>query len=181
MLSDSITYTLTNLTARDKTVRILINRSELLHDISNMAYVEGDIMETEDDHQRHQVFDIIQDGNIDRIERVLNKSYTEIEEATYPYSKREVQHGTTLSDMHEGPRVYSLLLTLPKDFAEATLDHMVHLIHEYMVCAALSDWMSITLPTAADKWTMKKETAMDDLRRAVNFRIRRVRRTMSPF
>lgn len=181
MYSDSIEYTLTNLGARHKAVRILIGRDDLIYDIANMAFVEGDIMQTEDDHDRHQVIDIVEDGNRDRVDRILNKAFCEIVEATYPYSKREIEGAAACSNLHESPTRYLLSLTVPNDFSETTVDLIVHYIHEYMVCSALSDWMSITNPSAQEKWILKQQEAMSELRIAVNMRARRVRRTMAPF
>lgn len=50
-----------------KTVTLTFKRSELLYDVENCSFVEGDIMETENEHARHQVFDIGQSGNVNRV------------------------------------------------------------------------------------------------------------------
>ena len=68
-----------------KTVTLTFKRSELLYDVENYSFVEGDIMETENEHARHQVFDIGQSGNVNRVTRVLNLTHAECVEMLYPY------------------------------------------------------------------------------------------------
>lgn len=68
---DENRYNSTGLTARTKTVKLLFKRSELLYDIKNYAYVEGDVMQVNTEHDRHQVQDIGETGNIDRVTKCL--------------------------------------------------------------------------------------------------------------
>lgn len=181
MYSDSTEYLVTNLGTRSKAVRIIMQRDELLFDIANMAYVEGDIIKTEDEHDRHQITDIIEDGNRERIDRMLSKAFSDVVEATFPYSKSEIEGAAARSNLHESPKRYILSLVVADDFSLTTVEHLVHYIHEYMVSTALYDWMSITNPEAAEKWQLKATDAMSEIRISINLRTRRVRRTMSPF
>ena len=48
-----------------KTVTLVFRREQLLYDISNYAFVEGDIMGEDAEHARHQVKDIAEEGNVD--------------------------------------------------------------------------------------------------------------------
>ena len=92
-------YISTGLTKRTKTVKLLFKRSELLYDIKNYAYVEGDIMQVKTEHDRHQVQDIGETGNIDRVTKVLDLAYAESVEALFPYSKQEVEQETEMDNM----------------------------------------------------------------------------------
>lgn len=181
MLSDSITYTLTNLQQRTKQATLTLHRSELLYDLANYGYIEGDIMQVQDEHDRHQVQDITQDGNADRITRILNLAFAEIVETLYPYSKQTIDPSTQHDDTLTTPPDYQLQLTLPDDYSHTTLNHLLHLIHEYMVCRAMADWLSITKPAAAETWLAKQQSTLTSIRIAVQMRTRRVRRTMAPF
>ena len=60
-----------NSQSKTKAVTLVFKREELLYDAENYSFVEGDIMQAEDEHARHQVFDIGQDGNVDRVTRIL--------------------------------------------------------------------------------------------------------------
>ena len=61
-------------------------RNELLYDIGNYAFIEGDILEDEDEHRRHQLIDINEAGNIDLVDRMLALAHSECVEFLYPYS-----------------------------------------------------------------------------------------------
>ena len=84
--------------ARTKTVKMTFKREELLYDIRNNAYVEGDVMQTKTEHDRHQVQDIGEDGNIDRVTRVLDLAHAECEEALFPYTKENVEQESEMDD-----------------------------------------------------------------------------------
>lgn len=197
----------TGMVARTKTVKMTFKRAELIYDIRNNAYVEGDVMQAKTEHDRHQVQDIGEDGNIDRVTRLLDLAHAECEEALFPYTKEDVEQETEMDDTPtyveptadaEGtvadPEVftddttaskptgdYVIRLLVPDEYSKTTVRLIVRYIHEYMVCRVLSDWMSITNPPAAANWKAKQDEALEGMREAVNFRTGRVRRTQTPF
>lgn len=194
---------------RTKTVRLLLRRRELEYDLANVGYIEGDVMKTENEHDRHQVQDIVEDGNIDRVTRMLDLAYAECVEALFPYTKREVDRRTFVHNLPTTRGVFSLgdaecfalsdkdgfvliaedvddrdyviELLVPDDYSKSTVMLLLRYIHEYMVCRAMEDWMSITNPPAAGKWEEKRKEMDASIREAVNFRTRRVRRTLTPW
>ena len=139
-----------------KTVTLTFKRSELLYDVENCSIVEGDIMETENEHARHQVFDIGQSGNVNRVTRVLNLTHAECVEMLYPYTKQEISdEQEALDDILVAPEEYHIVLTLPENFSLSTVKLLKHLIHEYLICKVLADWMSITNPSSKANWEEK--------------------------
>lgn len=197
----------TGMVARTKTVKMTFKREELLYDIRNNAYVEGDVMQAKTEHDRHQVQDIGEDGNIDRVTRLLDLAHAECEEALFPYTKEDVEQetemddtptyveptadaGGTVADMEmftddttasKPTGDYVIRLLVPDEYSKTTVRLIVRYIHEYMVCRVLSDWMSITNPPAAANWKAKQDEALEGMREAVNFRTGRIRRTQTPF
>ena len=197
----------TGVVARTKTVKMTFKREELLYDIRNNAYVEGDVMQAKTEHDRHQVQDIGEDGNIDRVTRLLDLAHAECEEALFPYTKEDVDQETEMDDTPtyveptadaEGTVAYMEVFTddttaskptgdyvirllVPDEYSKTTVRLIVRYIHEYMVCRVLSDWMSITNPPAAANWKAKQDEALEGMKEAVNFRTGRVRRTQTPF
>lgn len=203
---DENRYNSTGLTARTKTVKLLFKRSELLYDIKNYAYVEGDVMQVNTEHDRHQVQDIGETGNIDRVTKVLDLAYAESVEALFPYTKQDVEQVTEMDNMptvvydeeppanegsdevftNEKPgetksQDYEIQLLVPDAYSKTTVTLLVRYIHEYMVCRVLADWMSITNPPSAPKWKEKEQEMLEAMKEAVNFRTKRVRRTQTPF
>lgn len=159
---------------------LTFNRDNLLYDIENYAYIEGSVMETANSHNRHMVEDIGQEGNADRVSRVLDLAVAKCKDMLYPYTKHEV-HKPILENRLKEPRAYGIVLSLPKGFSQTTLVLLERLIHEYIVCRAVADWMSITNPGKTDTWKAKYVDAESEIRTCLNARISTIRRKQHPF
>ncbi len=166
---------------RTKIVTLTFDRNALLYDISNYAYVEGDVMSEEKGHAKHQVFDIAEDGNIDRVTRILDLAHAECVEAMYPYSKVECEEEEVRGNELIETKQYSIKLLVPDDFSKTTTTLISKLVHEYMVSRVLADWMSITNPSSQANWDEKAAKSKEEIRVRLNARCWRVRRTQTPF
>lgn len=155
-------------------------RDQLLYDIENYAYIEGHVMESDNTHQRHMVQDVGEEGNVDRVTRVLDLAVAKCRELLYPYIKHEI-HRPELDDTLKRVPVYGMVLSVPQNFSQTTLNYLERLIHEYLVCVSVADWMSITNPAKAETWAVKAAEAESELRGCLNSRIARVRRRCHPF
>ena len=165
-----------------KKATLTFKRAELIYDASNYSFVEAEIIPEGDECRRHQVFDIGQDGNVDRVTRVLNMACSECVEMLYPYTKEEIPEGQeALDDVLTEPEVYEIRLTLPETFSLTTLKLLEHLIHEYLVCRVLADWMSITNPESEAGWEKKFTTLRNKIRTSLVSRTGKIRRKMKPF
>lgn len=165
-----------------RTATLRFKRAELLYDVSNYAYVEADILPEDAEHSKHQVFDITQEGNVDRVTRVLNLAISECVEALYPYAKYEIpDSGAELDDILTNPEEYVIKLSLPETFSMTTVQLLENLIHELLVCRVLADWLSITLPQSADRWRMKAEEAKGKLQTSLVSRLKGIRRKLKPW
>lgn len=162
-------------------VTLTFKRSELLYDIRNYAYVEGDIMMPPNEHAQHQTFDIAEDGNIDRVSRVLGLAHSECVEFLYPFTKVAVDETEERDDILDAPDEYVIEMEVPETFAKSTCNILERYIHEYLICRVLADWFSITKPEAATNWAAKAQAAQDGIMSSKNRRTKRVRRGMSPF
>lgn len=155
-------------------------RDQLLYDIKNYAFIEGSVMDTESNHNRHMVQDVGEEGNVDRVTRVLNLTVAKCRELLYPYTKNEL-HRTELNDVLREPKVYGIVLSVPSDFSQTTLYLLENLIHEYLVCKAVADWLTITNPAKAQTWENKAENAESEIRTNLHNRIAKSRRKLHPF
>ncbi len=165
-----------------KSVTLTFKRSELVYDAENYSFVEGDIMKTDDEHTRHQVFDIGQDGNIDRVTRILNLAYAECVEMLYPYTKTEIpDEQEDINDILNAPEEYNIELILPEGFSLSTVKLLSNLIHEYLVCRVLADWLSITNPISQTRWEEKLKDIKYKIQTSLVSRIGKVRRKLKPF
>ena len=156
-------------------------RDELLYDIKNYCYVEGDTMERGDEHAKHQVFDVGETGNIDLVTRKLDVSFWKCVDLCYPYTKRALCHDMSRENELEEDDEYVMRMSVPPGFSETTVEYLTKLIHELMVYMVMAYWMSITKPESTETWQKKAESAEHEILTTLNNRIGRVRRTLSPF
>lgn len=174
----------TNVPKYTNTVTLKFKREELLYDIKNMAYVEGDVMPTDNEYDRHQVMDIGEDGNIDRVTRIMDLAIDHCTELLYPYSKKYVDDNEERDDTLTETEEYKIEMKVPTDFSKSTVNYLEKLIHELVVYKVLSDWMSITNlrnTNSAANWAAKIKQLEDDIESTLNARMHRVRRTQTPW
>lgn len=167
---------------KGKTIAALaFRREELQYDIDNLAYIEGSVLPKETEpHNRHMVQDVGQDGNNDRVTRVLDLETARVKEMLYPFTKHDI-HRKELDDALKAPGTYGVILELPDTFSQTTLNLLEKQIHEYLVYRVMEDWMGLTNPAKVEAWALKAEKAKDDIRRAMQARTKRLRRKLHPF
>ena len=173
-------YISTGLTKRTKTVKLLFKRSELLYDIKNYAYVEGDVMGEEKQHAQHVLVEIGEEGNVDRVSRILAVVHTAVIEMLFPYTKAEPIEEEIDNCLH-APEEYVVELNVPNTMSRTTMHHLSKLIHEYMVYCVLADWLSITNPQAAANWTAKAEAIKEQIKEVKNLRRKAFTRATHPW
>lgn len=164
-----------------KTVRLIFIQKELLYDIANAAWIQGDVMPTEDEHQRHTVIDITQDGNRDRVVRMLNLYFANVVELLYQYTRHEAVDESQQNDQLIFPRKYIIRLSLPDDFSNTSVHYLKELIHNYIVCRVLYDYLSITYPEAAQNWHDKAQRLQEDIKSTTSHRVSYLKRKLNPW
>ena len=159
-------------------------REQLLYDIKNIAYVAGDVLPDEAQDSKHQVQDIGEDGNVDRVTRMLDLALARCREKLYSYTKREVTSGTVLNDVLTDTDTYTIEMLVPDDFSDTTVKYLEQLIHNLLVYYVLADWMSIANvanPNSAASWAAKAQDVEEEMKNNLNARIGRVRKSQTPF
>lgn len=169
---------------KTKTVVLTFYRTELLNDLDQYGYVEGDVMKADADHLKegkHQTMDITQDGNIVIVTRKLDLKVAWCREQLYPYTKDPVMDNVTLDDILVNTDIYTIAMTVPSDFSDTTAQYLEQLIHNLLVWWVLYYWLSMTKPEAADKWLALAKDGEEELQKAKSRLCGRVRRLLSPF
>lgn len=173
-----------------KTVVLTFLRSELLNDLDQYGFVEGDVMRIGDpkseaddylQHGKHQTQDITQDGNVDLVTRWLNLKLAWCREALFPWTRNPVMDNVTLDDILDDPETYSIIMTVPEDFSDTTVKYLEELIHNLLVWWVLYHWLSITKPEGAEKWLADEQRAEEDLKKTLAKRCGKTRRPLRPF
>ena len=162
-------------------------KKALLYDIANMAYLIADTG-TDSIHSLHRVRDICEEGNIDRVSRILGLAYAEILNVLKPVivslpCPEDTDHWKT-------PRNYPVEFRNDGEFRYLLSPEVKLKIketaHEYMVCMVLADWLGVTFPEAADVWKFRFETALESLKDLVSsiersLCVRTFRRRLNPW
>lgn len=168
-----------------KKVTLVFHRTKLLYDIKNYAYIEGHVWgedSPEIRHAQHTLIEIGEDGNVDRVNRVLEVVHAAVEEMLYPYTKETTcENGEIISDELSSDDDYYIVMKVPSTMSRTTLHLLNKLIHEYMVARVIYDWLSITHPDAARNWLEKALDAEREINRVKNSRTGVLRRPSHPF
>ncbi len=163
------------------TLTLIFDRDSLLYDISNLAYVEADVIPDEALHSKHQTADITEEGNVDRVTRILDLTHALCTEALYPYTKETPEDLAEFNDLLEEEPRYVITLKIPTTFSVTTARLLEKLIHEFMVLNVLADWLSITNPNASAKYMEKAQAVLDKVKQIVNTRKGVLLRPLRPF
>ena len=162
---------------------ITLHRSEIIYDIEQEAWAEGENIPEEFRKSKHLVQDIVEDGQADRATRIMNLAYSECVEMLYPYTKRTFsgEDYTKENTLRIANEYVFQLENLPAAVSTTSIDILGGLLHEYIVSRVLQDRLTTTKKESAAEWQIK----IDEIKRKVNSvlcrRIRPVRRRLSPF
>lgn len=162
-------------------VSLMFKRDELLHDVSNNSWVQSEVSASDNVNAKQELKDIVQDENLDRVLRVLQLAHQECMELLYAYTHTDIVGGEHLDDAFADPKNYVIDMKVPTTFSRTSLEYLVHLVHEYLVCSVLSDWTGIVMPENKVLWTQRLEDITDKITATINRRSGRVRRSQSPF
>lgn len=164
-----------------KKVTLEFKREELLYDIKNYAYIEGHVWGEENQHAQHTLIDIGEDGNVDRVNRILGVVHAAAVEMLYPFTKQDPIDDDVISDQIWTPTEYKIVMKVPVTMSRTTLHLLNKLIHEFMVARVIHDWLSITHPEAARNWLDKALEAVEEINSIKYSRTGVLRRPMHPF
>lgn len=155
-------------------VTLTFGRDQLLYDIKNYAYVESHVMPPDTEHAKHMVADVGEEGNVDRMTRVMDLGVSMCRELLYPWAKKDIVN-TELDDTLKERQQYVIVMNVPTTMSQTTLTLVEKLIHEYLVCRGVADWLSITNPAKSETWLAKAAEAETEIRTAIHSRMERTR------
>ena len=157
-----------------KLVTLTFMRDQLLYDIENYAHVESHVMDSDGEHAKHMVADVGDDGNVDRVTRVLDLGVSMCRELLFPWSKEEIGD-TEYDDVLKESVEYRICLSVPSTISQTTLSFVERQIHEYLVCRGVGDWLSMTNPVRSATWFAKAAEAEQEIRTSIHSRLERMR------
>lgn len=163
-----------------KNVSLVFDREQLIYDIKNYAYIEGHVWGEGNQHAQHILVEIGEEGNVDRVNRILEVVHAAAIEMLYPYTKQEPLDGEIICNRMWTPDEYQIKMEVPVSMSRTTLHLLNKLIHEFMVARVIHDWLSITHPDAARNWLEKALDATEEINSVKNSRTGVLRRPSHP-
>lgn len=166
-------------------INITLNRADLIYDISNVAYIVGDLIE--DPVYKGAVKDVAVDGNIDRVTRIMDKSYNELVVGLSAYNKAVlntvdgITETITSDNSFKEESSYVLSINMPADFNKNVVNAITAACHEYMVCMSLFEWFSITKKDEAELYRIKAIEELNKVKGYLSIRVGITKRKMFPF
>lgn len=141
---------------------ITLKADEVLADIRSAAWLEQELHSDLDCHRRHQMADICEPDNIDRIWRVLGLSIAEIRLDIQRILRPQEDN---LSDNElESPEQWSFAFLFP--LLPDVVSFLKEKIHEYLVAMAMADRTEVIIPQCAHIWRERASEARSALREA---------------
>ena len=150
-----------------------IKGEALLYDIANLAYV---IADTGDylNHGLHRVTDVCEEGNRDRVARVLGHAYAYAIDALAAVT--EPPKIDINRDWSAKVRDYEIKFRKDCGLSPQRKIRIKECVQEYMVTMVLSDWLGFTYPESADIWQEKAAEALASLSATITGRYAFTRR-----
>lgn len=164
-----------------------IKKSALIYDISNLAYAIADTGE-HDRHTLHRVRDICEDGNIDRVSRVLGVAYSNLLTLLLPVLRApaiDIRRDYT-AIVHDYEFCFRNEAAFRKNLPDEIKLKIKENAREYMVAMVMADWMALMMPEMAEIWKFRMEQSFKTLKETVAGVMSSVcsasfRRALSPF
>lgn len=172
-------------------VMIELLKKELVYDIKNTAYTYADSISSSvaDPHLIHNIYDVGEDGNRDKLARILDSAIEDCRELLFRYTKMEMLGGGFDSNEWEecigsstnDEDAYYLAMRTPSGFSKTSVHTMTVYIHDYIVNQSLYEWLMIVYPGGADRFWALAEDKKQKMKDASNRSAGRPRIRLHPF
>lgn len=172
-------------------VMIELQKKELVFDIKNTAaaYADSISSSVEDSHLIHNVYDVGEEGNRDKLARILDSAVEDCKELLYRFTKMEMLGSGFDSNEWEEcigsptneEESYYLAMRMPNGFSQTSVHTMTVYIHDYIVNQCLYEWLMIVYPDGADRFWSLAEEKKQKMKDASNRSAVRARITLHPF
>ena len=156
---------------------LCIRSEEVLADLRSAGWLEQELHPALDRHRRHQMADICEGSNAERVWRVLGVAMAEVRFALL----KILNPASGLQTVNELERPECWRLSFAEGLPADTLVYLKEKIHEYLVAAVMADRCSVIIPEAAVVWRERAEEGLSVLREGAATAFGRWRAVRRPF
>lgn len=157
-----------------KVIEITLYMSELIYDVQNKTYLTGRSRQTGTNHEEvanMQAND--DDENSNQIMRSIGNAFANLKTKLSEYIN---ESGTSTNDKQlSSTGNLTLSLNMPPNYNNASNDTISTALHQYLVNSAIGDWFTITNKNDASDYITLAAANLEQLREAVNKRMRPTR------
>lgn len=161
-----------------KTITITLYKSELIYDVQNKTYLTG---RSRKDGTNHEIVANMQanddDENLNQVIRSISNAYDSMRMKMSEYI---VDSSTSANDiLINTSGSFVVTLTMPNNYNQAANTAISSGLHQYIVNMATAEWFTITNKADASDYYTLAGTNMEQVREAINKRIRPSRTEVS--
>lgn len=156
---------------------LCIRSEEVLADIRSAAWLEQELHPELDRHRRHQMADICEPDNVERVWRVLGIAIAEIRLTLL----RILKPRGDLLPANELERPSGWRFAFRQRIAPDVMEFLKEKIHEYLVAMVMADRAAVIIPQCAPIWQERTAETLSALRTSASCSdLRPVRRPLLP-
>lgn len=160
-----------------KNITVTLYVSELVYDIQNKTYLTGRSRQTGQNHEEvanMQAND--DDENLNQVMRSIGNAIASLKTKLSEYLDDE---NTTSNNeqFDENTTTVAITLCMPTNYNSSTRDTITAAMHQYVTNIAIGDWFTITNKQDASDYVALAAANVEQIREALNKRVRPNRRT----
>lgn len=133
---------------------------EVMDDVRAAAFLESELHPELDRHRRHEMADICERDNVERVWRVLGVAVAEVRVALIRILESE--KALLPVNLLQRPAAWRFRFQFP--IPKTIMIFLREKIHEYLVAAAMADRTATIIPAASAIWQRRMEDAISELR-----------------
>ena len=157
-------------------ITITLYKSELTYDVLNKTFLTGRSRDAGTNHEEvaHMIANE-DDENINQVLRSLGNAYATLKTKLSEFLAEADTTATNIQESASGN--IAITLQMPSNVNKATRDTIAAAMHQYLVNTAIADWFTITDKADAADYVTMAGTNLEQIREALNKRVRPVRTT----
>lgn len=164
-------------------------KGEIVYDVRNTAYIYADTINVDDPHRKHNIYDIGEEGNRDKLARIMDVAVEDCREMLYRFTKTCLERiGYDSNEWEEcvgspenDEEGYSLTLLVPSNFSDTSVHTIGVYVHNYVVNRIMYQWLMLVYPEGAESFAVLAAELESKIRDASNRSMGRTRIKLHPF
>lgn len=156
-----------------KSIRITLFKSELVADIQNKTFLTGRSRSTGSNHEEvaHMQANDDDEDSLQVLRSIKNAVSSLKTKLSEFISATATSDDNNLDNTMEA-NTFIILLNMPSNYNEATVETLTAEAHQYVVNTAVADWFAITNKADAADYNTLAAANIENIREAINKRVR---------